>query len=547
MKAIKKSSLFFWLCILVLTNKLYSQNQPIDSLEYYRTLYNNPKKEGDDIKALKFFQNKIESLKDDSDQALKSELLILIAQIEKKLGFFTDSENTIVKVLRILPKIKNKDSTVSRHYVSIYNDLGQIYRDNGDYDKALSYYDDAESKSNNLSDSITITNNRGFLYLEQGKYHLAIEKFNKAYVKSLDLDVNGKIQAARALDNLGVAQSKIGDTTALTNLLQALKIRTKIGKKRGVISSYLSLGEYYRTINKDNLANVYANKASKVADSTNNILHRQAVLNLKNDLKGDEDYIALKKINDSIAKSKRASSVKYATYKYSLEESEKEAEKNKKKNVILLFLIGAIIIISISIYFVLKSKHRKKTLQEVFNTEKDISKKVHDEVANDMFQLMTDLQKNPNINEKLIDDLDHIYDKTRNIAKAHSVIDYDGDYETALNDLLYGFSNDEVSIIIKDLSKVNWEKVSKLKREAIYKVLQEFMVNMKKHSNAGIVVVVFKELRKKVLIQYTDDGVGTDLKKNTGLQNVENRIQSIKGSINFESEINNGFKAKITV
>ena len=50
-----------------------------------------------------------------------------------------------------------------------------------------------------------------------------------------------------------------------------------------------------------------------------------------------------------------------------------------------------------------------------------------------------------------------------------------------------------------------------------------------------------------MLISYSDNGVGCDLKKNTGLHNTENRIQSINGIISFESEHNKGFKSKISV
>jgi signal transduction histidine kinase len=160
---------------------------------------------------------------------------------------------------------------------------------------------------------------------------------------------------------------------------------------------------------------------------------------------------------------------------------------------------------------------------------------------------MNTLQNNANINEKVIDNLEAIYIKTRNISKEHSVLDYEGDFKETLNDLLVSYNSHAVRVIIKDIDKVNWEVVSKIKKETIYKVLQEFMVNMKKHSQAEFVALTFKIIRKKIIITYSDDGIGTDLKKNTGLQNVENRIRTINGTINFESEINKGFKSKITV
>ena len=78
-------------------------------------------------------------------------------------------------------------------------------------------------------------------------------------------------------------------------------------------------------------------------------------------------------------------------------------------------------------------------------------------------------------------------------------------------------------------------------------MLQELLTNMKKHSNASIVVLSFEKSGKYLIINYKDNGIGTSLTKRNGLQNTENRIQSINGTITFESEINKGFKAIIMI
>jgi len=78
-------------------------------------------------------------------------------------------------------------------------------------------------------------------------------------------------------------------------------------------------------------------------------------------------------------------------------------------------------------------------------------------------------------------------------------------------------------------------------------VLQELMTNMRKHSAATLVVLKFKQENNKLTIEYTDNGLGCELKKQVGLKNTETRMESINGSIIFDSRINKGFKAKITV
>ena len=77
--------------------------------------------------------------------------------------------------------------------------------------------------------------------------------------------------------------------------------------------------------------------------------------------------------------------------------------------------------------------------------------------------------------------------------------------------------------------------------------LNSLIINMKKHSQASIVVLVFQKENRKLHISYSDNGIGNDLKKGNGLQNTENRIQAINGTIIFDTEPNKGFKTKITI
>ena len=76
------------------------------------------------------------------------------------------------------------------------------------------------------------------------------------------------------------------------------------------------------------------------------------------------------------------------------------------------------------------------------------------------------------------------------------------------------------------------------------------MINMNKHSQASLVAIVFSEEKNFVKVQYSDNGVGLSnerLKSGNGIQNMENRIFSIKGKLNFESERDKGLKISIQI
>ncbi len=201
----------------------------------------------------------------------------------------------------------------------------------------------------------------------------------------------------------------------------------------------------------------------------------------------------------------------------------------------------------IASYFVYRYRYKKAKIEEVYKTETRISKKVHDEVANDMYRVMTDLESTPNIGPNILDQLEEIYLKTRDISRETGAIDVQTDFENQLNDMLLGYKNEKVSVVTLNLKKIKWNGVSNLKKTGIYRVLQELMTNMKKHSQATSVALTFEKKDNTIAIKYSDNGVGCVIKKANGLQNTENRIRSLNGNISFDSSPGNGFKATILV
>jgi signal transduction histidine kinase len=100
------------------------------------------------------------------------------------------------------------------------------------------------------------------------------------------------------------------------------------------------------------------------------------------------------------------------------------------------------------------------------------------------------------------------------------------------------------------LEIVNWDALETNKKIIIYRVLQELLVNMKKHSQCSLAVITFKKNENKLQIDYSDNGIGAAFDKinsKNGLQNVENRILAIKGSITFDTKPEKGFKTSFKI
>jgi len=72
----------------------------------------------------------------------------------------------------------------------------------------------------------------------------------------------------------------------------------------------------------------------------------------------------------------------------------------------------------------------------------------------------------------------------------------------------------------------------------LYRILQEASHNINKYSKAKNVVVSIFLDNNSICMSITDDGVGFDTKTITngiGIQNMQQRIQSLNGKININS------------
>jgi len=211
-----------------------------------------------------------------------------------------------------------------------------------------------------------------------------------------------------------------------------------------------------------------------------------------------------------------------------------------------LLIMSALIMVVYSIYK-FQIRHKKEKIREIYNTETRISKVIHDELANDVYNVMGGLEAI--VPAETMDKLEHIYSRTRNISRENMEIDTGPGYLDNLTALLSAICPGDARLIISgktlSLNDLNPEK-----KFVVYRVLQEIMVNMKKHSRASLVALVFTEEKKYLKINYSDNGKGTTsqaIQNGNGLKNVENRIFSVNGKLTFENEKGKGLKIMILI
>jgi Flp pilus assembly protein TadD len=484
-----------------------------------------------------------------------------LSQIQRNQGDYAGSETTAVEAL---PLLENNDKFPNGRW-NIYNQLGNIYLFTFDNDNALYYFNKALNVKTDEIEKDGIRNNIALVYIARDKYLDAIKIL---YPLTLKKEILQDPEAySRILDNLGYCYYKVHNPKAYKYLKQSIKIRLKQNNVQGLIGSYYHLSEYYNKKNL-NLAIHYAYLAYQKATKVNHVDDRLECLefliqNSPGDRSKDFSKLYLK-INDSIYKVRLKAKNQFAKIRY---DSTKEKNENLKlkaqtilqqeqqhnKNLLLYFVVGVIITMSILVGNFLVAKNKREKIKSAYNTEIRIAKKLHDELANDVFQTMSfaetqDLSTNDN-KEILLNNLENIYSRTRNISKENSIIEAGPLFVSSLKDMMSGFNSNEVNVLINGIETINWTTLEGNKKITLYRVIQELLVNMKKHSQCNLAVLTFKKNENKVQIDYSDNGIGADFnekKSRNGLQNMENRILAIKGNITFDTKSNKGFKVTIT-
>ena len=488
-----------------------------------------------------------------------------MADIQQSQRDYTGSESTVTEALLYLKYIKNQQYAWNSYVILSIN-----YLNTYDYKNAILYNQKALQLQTEPWRNLAAKNNIAVILIEEEKYKESLEIF--LYLITKEEVISDDLFYAKALDNVGFCYFKINQPKkALYYLNKSLKIRQKKGDPFDLGKSYLHLAKFYEKRNSS-LAKKYMLLSYNQFTIANNTDER--LTSLKLIIQNSSD-IALKKYStkyvnlvDSIFEVRQKVKNQFARVKYDSKreknenlklkthkaENELQLERQKNRNIISYIIIAISLSLIIVLYLYLTSRGKKEKIEATYKSETRIAKKLHDELANDIYHTMAFVE-NKNLaltenKEQLLNNLDIIYSRTRDISKENCAIITNENYVLGLKEMILEFNTSNTSIILNDLETVSWNTLDRSKKTTVYRVLQELLVNMKKHSNANLGVINFKETDKNITINYSDNGNGADLTQlsfKNGLHNVENRIQSIKGNVEIDSHPGKGFKVLIKI
>jgi tetratricopeptide (TPR) repeat protein len=484
-----------------------------------------------------------------------------MAMLQFDAGDYFGSQETLLEALRYLDPQKESDRFT---LMAINTLLGSNSLNLKHYETAIRYYEDALDLLENESDKLITINNLGVVYQKKRDYAKAIGVFESVLTKHKP----DSKEYARVLSNLARAKWQRNPRyNAAPELHTALYIRKQKGDKWGLNASYSHLADYYMKSRPDS-AIFYARAMYSVASSLNSADDKLEAMQKILELEGNGLQRALfgefLHLSDSLHTARSAARNQFALVRYEAEKARAEnlrllnenAEHRWKLILHQLLMAGMVLfflLLLVIVFFWYRRRQQQiqwKYEQEIREQQLNTSQKVHDVVANGLYRVMSDLEYRDHLDKSdLLDKLEDLYEKSRDISYEPPPVAPTDDFQRKVSKLLQSFSKDSTRIYIVGNDAELWKRVDKRIKSELEHVLQEFLVNMKKHSQAQTATVKFELRGNELRVQYTDDGVGVgdNLKKGNGIRSTENRIGRLNGTINFESSSGRGLKILVQI
>ncbi len=462
----------------------------------------------------------------------------------------------------------------------------------------------------NVKYELTTRLNLGGLYLKMERYEESLEQFNKAK-SILDtvhnIDVVFRIVTPLNLGAIYLQMSELDSAYKYCNKSLKLAIKNKtdeyvslscgnisrIFKKKQLIDSsiyyqnksyiikkntsdYNGMLESLLFMTKTYCENGRYNEAFEIQSLTIDLLPRIeapdllesayyvfASLNAKtnNYKRAYEQIFKAFYTKDTILNTEKQNQIFDLETKYKTQQKENEIlrlnnEINNKKATLaqsrLLNILGAGLMLII-IFAGLFLWHRKKqqikiiilqnSIQAGEMEKKRIGRELHDGIAAALIKLAKDIEnKNPGLSDHLF----NTYNEVRSLSHQLNNSPIQGEaFIDRLIDLIPLKNNDwHIYFRINPLTL----EIEEPAGTHLYRIIQELIVNNIKHAEATVTKINLSLEKGSLHLSYEDNGIGiTDFKKGNGFNNMESRIELMRGKMQVLPHSLKGLKIEINI
>lgn len=478
-----------------------------------------------------------------------------MAIIQEKAG---DNFGSIETSLHASQFLKEKDTAHYNFLFCNYNNLGVASNNLKNYTDSKRFYDKALLFTKDPIDKMVLANNIAIVFHNEKLYRKAVD----IYTKLLD-SVGSRSEFYPKL-LLNFARSKWFENKSynpVKDYLKAEKLSDNIEDEWTKDAAYAYLSAYYVTKNIDSTRH-YSNKmltlAKKLQYPEDQLEALQNLIKISDGIHAQKYFDDYSRIEDSLTNSQNKAKNQFALIRF-------ESEKAKAENIILQkqkeineykmlrqtitnwIIIVTTLITGAIIFFWIKRKRQR--LIEDANSKLhaqrlDFSKKVHDVVANGIYEVMTTIEHQNDLpKEKILDKLELMYEKSRNLSYDDNL---QQDFNERISGLVSAFDNAKTKIIIIGNDPDFWLGITQFSKEELFQVVRELLVNMKKHSQATNVILRFIKDINIQEIKYIDNGIGLPegFAEKNGFSNMRSRLEQLGSTLEIE-ESNSGLKLSI--
>jgi signal transduction histidine kinase len=512
-----------------------------------------------------YYYQSINISKKTKDSLAIARRLLSVAFLQKDAKDYLGAEISFIEALKYLEPIKS-----NLYLERVYNGLGIISEEISQPKEALKYYNKSlEFNKLNINSIgfLYIINNLGLLFQNKNEHQKAISYFKKGLSQD-KIKEKYPAQYALLLENLAYSNYMLDEKTNTLNQYQeVLKIRKKRNNYSDASITQINISNYYKDLDQIEKAKFHANQALKYAKQThNNKKWLEALENLSYLTVGEQskkyllEYIDL---NDSLFQKERFLKNQFAKIRYETDKKEKENTVLKTENIYQkqqktigwLAAASGMLLFGVSILFFFF--RRKKLLYQAQleriqareHERQQIAKSLHDEVAGDLRLLHQKLEKSNLLEEAK--KLDAVKENVRNLSHQLSSVSFGKvSFKDQIINLVSDYFELDFRITVAGLQENEWQTVNDAIKRLLYLSTRESIQNSKKYAQASKISIDFIVHKKYVHLNIVDNGIGFDTnisKKGIGLQNLQERVEELNGTLNIDSEVGKGTKTSIQI
>ena len=529
-----------------------------------------------------------------NDQSGIASLHNKLGIIDQKQGRLKDALQHQIEALKIYRKL-GEDKWIGYSL----NNIAIIHQNLGNLENALKYHQEALSYRIRLKDSegeATSYGNMANLYALMYDTAQALVYYEKAIILSRKLNKEEMVAANLSnISNLYLAQKKYDKSLNL--LKESLEIRERSGDSKGISSTlsrmgmvYTNTGQYREALNVLHRSLQIARKVAVVDEELSSTLALAKLKVLTN--QPDSSFLLMNhyiSLRDSVYEARIRQQIldvqtQYETDKleqdlYLIKQDKEFADIKLKqhKTQILLLVFIFISITGAGIFLFYRHQQRQKSalnnerireqetrINAVFEAQEEERRRIAKELHDGIGQTIGAIKMNYHILSEKMEQPELLPD----LKKVQKMLDDAGAEVRSISHQMLPKELEQFGLIpaIEGMLnlhfenspvKVNFEhsgfdvRIGAGVELVLFRVLQELVSNVIKHSKANQLAVQLIRLNTHVMLNVSDNGIGFNVENNEkngiGLLNIASRVDAIKGILRYESGYGNGTTVTIRI